>query len=118
MKHPSRLSLLVLLPPFLSLFALAKRPSQHTVTLTWTASSTKGVTYNIYRGTSAGVCNGKPTPYATGITGTSYVDTNVSPGTYFYNVSAVGPTGESACDGEASVTVPKKESGQIRRKLP
>ena len=110
MKLHLKLSLLASLPLLVSFFVFANTPGKHTVTLTWTASTTKGVTYNVYRGSAAGVCNGKPTPYATAITGTTYVDTNVSPGTYFYNVSAVGPTGESACDGETSVTVPDDTS--------
>jgi fibronectin type 3 domain-containing protein len=86
---------------------LANTPGQHTVKLTWTASTTAGATYNIYRGTAAGVCTGTPTPYATGITTASYVDQNTPAGTYFYNVSAVSAAGgESACDGEISIPVP------------
>ncbi len=46
----------------------ANTPGKHTVALSWTASTTSGATYNIYRGTAAGVCTGTPTPYATGIT--------------------------------------------------
>lgn len=84
----------------------ANTPGNHSVSLSWTASTTAGVTYNLYRGSSSGVCSGTPTPYKTGISGTSYVDLNVSPGTYFYNVSAVGTGGESTCDGEVQVTVP------------
>lgn len=83
-------------------------PGKHSVTLSWTASTTAGVTYNLYRGTAAGVCNGTPTPYVTGISGTSYVDTTgLSDGqTLFYNVSAVKGGGESACDGEIQVLIP------------
>jgi len=94
-----------------SISAMANTPGKHTVALSWTASTTSGVTYNIYRGSAAGVCNGTPTPYATGITSTSYLDQNVPAGTYFYNVSAAGPGGESTCDGEVSVTVPNVNTG-------
>jgi hypothetical protein len=103
----------VILTVFL-LFAFtlaANTPGKHTVALSWTASTTSGVTYNLYRGTAAGVCNGTPTPYATGITGTSYLDSTPLPGTSFYNVSAVGLTGESGCDGEISVNVPNISTG-------
>ena len=89
--------------------ALANSPGKHSVTLKWTASTTSGVTYNIYRGSTAGVCNGTPTPYATGITGTQFIDqAGLSDGqTLFYNVSAVGTGGgESACDGEVTVQIP------------
>lgn len=95
----------------LTLLSFANTPGKHTVSLSWTASTTAGVTYNLYRGSSPGVCNGSPTPYQTGISGTSYVDTNTPAGTYYYNVSAVGTGGESACDGEISVTVPNVSTG-------
>jgi hypothetical protein len=94
-----------------SVSAIANTPGKHTVSLAWTASTTSGVTYNIYRGSAAGVCSGSPIPYATGITSASFVDTNAPAGTYFYNVSAVGPNGESSCDGEISVSVPNVNTG-------
>jgi fibronectin type 3 domain-containing protein len=100
---------LLLLPlvVLLSSLAMANTPGRKSVLLSWTASTTPGVTYNIYRDTIASVCVGTPTPYATGVTGTSFVDTNVTLGTtYFYNVSAVGSGGESACDGEVTAQVP------------
>ena len=89
-------------------WALANTPGQHSVVLTWTASTTSGVTYNLYRGSTAGVCTGTPTPYATGITAATYTDTvGLTDGqTIFYNVSAVKNGGESACDGELQVQIP------------
>lgn len=87
--------------------AFANTPGRRAVTLTWTASTSSGVSYNLYRGTAAGVCSGTPTPYQPGIATTSFIDTNVTLGTtYFYNVSAVGSGGESTCDGEVQVPVP------------
>jgi len=89
--------------------AFANTPGQHSVTLSWNASTTPGVTYNIYKGTAKGVCNGSPTPYATGINALQYVDTvGLTDGqTIFYNVSDVGTGGaESACDGEVQVLIP------------
>ena len=80
-------------------------PGKPTVTLTW-HEVTPGVTFNIYRGSVAGVCAGSPTPFMTGVTNPSYIDTTVTPGlTYVYAVSAV-KGGESACSNEAQITVP------------
>jgi hypothetical protein len=89
-------------------FAHCNNPGKHSVSLNWTASTTSGVTYNLYRGTSAGVCNGTPTPYQTGITAAQFVDTvGLTDGaTLFYNVSAVKGGAESACDGELQVQIP------------
>jgi fibronectin type 3 domain-containing protein len=97
----------LLLVLFSSLAGFANTPGKHSVTLTWTASTSTGVTYNIYRGTATGVCSGTPTPLVTGISTTSFTDSTVALNTtYFYNVSAVGTGGESACDGEVTVQVP------------
>lgn len=88
--------------------ALANTPGKHSVVLNWTASTTAGVTYNLYRGSAAGVCNGNPAPYQTGISGTTFTDTaNLTDGqTIFYNVSAVKGGAESTCDGELQVLIP------------
>lgn len=88
--------------------AFANNPGKHQVTLSWTASTTAGVTYNIYRGSAAGVCSGSPTPYQTGISTTQFVDTTgLADGqTLYYNVSAVKGGAESACDGEIQVQIP------------
>ncbi len=85
--------------------ACANTPGTHTVKITWIASNTSGVTYNVYRGTAAGVCSGTPTPYASNISPTSFTDSAPPSGTVFYAISAVGPTGESACV-EGSGVVP------------
>ncbi len=82
-------------------------PSPRTVTLTWTASISPNVSgYNIYRGTASGG------PYAKVnsalITGTSYMDTTVVPGTtYFYVATAIDSgSNESAYSNEARAIVP------------
>jgi hypothetical protein len=95
----------------LLLFALplwANTPGKHAVNLSWTASITAGVTYNLYRGSTAGVCNGTQTPYVTGIATTTFVDNaNLADGqTIFYNVSATKGGAESACNGELQVQIP------------
>jgi hypothetical protein len=73
------------------------------IRLTWTASSTSGVTYNVYRGTAPG---GEGTvPYATGVTGTRYDDKAATGGlTYYYRVTARHAAGESGPSNEASAT--------------
>jgi fibronectin type 3 domain-containing protein len=87
--------------------AVANTPGKRSVVLTWTDPDT-GVTFNVYRGTAAGVCSGSPMPYATGVPALTYTDTAVVSGTtYFYNVSAVKGGIEGPCsNAEAQVTVP------------
>ncbi len=102
-------TLIILFTFSAALLAQANTPGAHSVALSWTASPTSGVTYNLYRGTVAGVCSGTPTPYRTGLTVTSFTDTaGLTDGaTIFYNVSAVNSTGgESVCDGELQVQIP------------
>ena len=78
----------------------------HTVALSWTASTTSGVTYNVYRGTTSGGEN-YSSPVATGITGTSFTDCSVAPGqTYYYVIEAVSGTTSSAPSSEVSVMIP------------
>jgi len=81
---------------------LAAVPANGQVTLSWSAP--KGTdTYNIYRGTSPG--GEDATPLATGVTGTSFVDSSAVNGRqYYYEVTAVDSGGESAPSAEASAT--------------
>ena len=80
----------------------------HAVSLTWTASTSPGVTgYNVYRGTVSGG------PYSdqltsTPIAATSYTDTTVAAGqTYYYVATAVGTGGESSVySNQAVATLP------------
>jgi hypothetical protein len=77
----------------------------HYVTLNWAASTTPGVTYNIYRSTTAGAY--PSTPLASAGTTTSYTDLTVSAGvTYYYVVTAVSGSGESGHSNEVPATVP------------
>ena len=54
----------------------------HSNVLSWTASPTSGVTYNLYKGIAPGVCGTGKTPYKTGIAGTTYTDTYDLPSGY------------------------------------
>jgi fibronectin type 3 domain-containing protein len=79
----------------------------HSVTLTWTASTSTGVTgYNLYRSQTSG---GPYTQVNTSlISGTSYMDSSVTAGqTYYYVVTAVGSGGsQSSYSNQASAAVP------------
>ncbi|HEV8067501.1 MAG TPA: fibronectin type III domain-containing protein [Planctomycetaceae bacterium] len=82
------------------------------VALAWTApTGATNMTYNVYRGTSAGAEGA--TPIATGLTTTSFTNTSVTAGTtYYYEVTSVDPQslatpsiapfGESARSNEVS----------------
>ena len=80
------------------------------VTLTWNASVTPGVTYNVYRSATAGSCF--TTKIATGVAVLNYDDPTVIPGsTYFYSVSAQNTGGEStSCSNEVQIAVPTPPS--------
>jgi hypothetical protein len=95
--------------------APAKRSAQaatttHSVTLTWTASTTTGATYNVYK--IVGPC-GAMTGFAVlntvPITALVYTDSGVTAGvTYCYTVTAVTSGGQSAvgAGGAIQVVVP------------
>lgn len=79
----------------------------HAAALSWTASTTPNVTYNVYR--AAASTGPFTTPLnAAPITGTSYTDTTVQAGqTYYYVVTAVASGGqESAFSSPTSGTIP------------
>ena len=79
----------------------------HSVTLTWTASTSTGVTgYNVFRSQTTG---GPYTQVNTNlIGGTSYVDSSVTAGqSYYYVVTAVGSgSSQSSYSNETSASVP------------
>ena len=79
--------------------AATSGPAKKMISLSWTASS-GATSYNVKRST----VNGGPyTVIATGVTSTSVVDTGLRSGTtYFYVVSAVNSSGESANSSQAS----------------
>jgi fibronectin type 3 domain-containing protein len=79
---------------------------QHTVALSWTASTSTVVGYNVYRSTTSGG------PYTlltnAPVAGTAYTDSTVQSGvTYFYVVTAVNSNGtESVYSNESTAVVP------------
>ncbi len=91
--------------------------SNSQVQLNWTASSTSAsdpeLTYNVFRSTTSGaehnISNTNMTPMiATGVTGTSFTDTMLTPNTtYYYEITASGQeSGESPVSNQATVTTP------------
>ena len=96
----------------LLLIASAVPQVQHGTTLTWVASTTAGVTYNVYRGTTS---TGESiiAQNASPITGTTYFDAvtlGASPQTFYYYVEAVETSGtitvNSIPSNEVSATFP------------
>jgi hypothetical protein len=80
----------------------------HSVSLTWTASTDAGASYNIYRLT--GACPSAGTTgftkiTATPVAATSYSDTTVAPGTYCYYATAVLGGAESVPSNLASAVI-------------
>jgi len=75
-------------------------PGNAQITVSWTASG-GATSYNLYRSLTAGAEG--TTPYKTGITSTSSVDTGLANGTtYYYKVAAVNSVGTSAQSTEVS----------------
>ena len=73
------------------------------IDLVWTAATGSAMSYNVYRGTSAG--GEAATALASGVIGTSYADKSVSAGTeYFYKVAAVNVAGQGPNSNEANAT--------------
>jgi fibronectin type 3 domain-containing protein len=84
-----------------SLTAVPDANVNGSVALSWNASS-GAISYNVYRGTSAG--GESMTPIASGITATSYTDNTLSSSTtYYYKVAAVNAVGTGALSTEVSV---------------
>lgn len=73
--------------------------------LTWTVSTSAVIGYNVYRSVVSG--SGYLKVNSSLITGTEYVDSQVTSGTYFYVATSVDSTGrESIFSNQISVVVP------------
>ncbi|MEP6539622.1 MAG: DUF2012 domain-containing protein [Bryobacteraceae bacterium] len=87
-------------------FTATAVPVSHSVTLTWTMSTSPSITgYNVYRGTVAGgpytKMNSSP------VSTTSYLDSSVTAGaTYFYVSTTVQSATESSYSNQAAAVVP------------
>ena len=93
-------------PAVVSLSGSGTQPVQHSVTLSWSASTSTVAGYFVYRGTVSGG------PYtklqSSSQPGLTYVDSTVQSGTtYYYVVTAVDSSGnESANSNQATAVVP------------
>jgi hypothetical protein len=81
-------------------------PGSHSVSLSWNASSSTVVGYNVYRGTQTGGPYNRVNSSPDG--NTTFLDSNVQAGaTYFYVVTAVDANSqESGFSNETSAVVP------------
>ena len=88
--------------PYAASGLIATLSNNTNVNLSWTAGS-EATSYNLYRAAESG---GEPTnPVVTGITGTTYTDTNLNSGTtYYYQVVAVNGSGPTGYSPEAHAT--------------
>ncbi len=84
----------------------AQAATQHSVSLTWTASTSQVTGYNIYRGTQTGGPYSRLNPTAEA--NSNYADSTVLAGsTYFYVTTSVDANGaESANSNEATAVIP------------
>ena len=95
--------------PWRAAFARPQVATMHSTTISWTASVTPNVTYDVYRATSA---SGPFTKLNTsGIANTVFTDTTATPGIqYFYEVDAVdtvnGVVEDSGPSSQVSATEP------------
>jgi hypothetical protein len=80
-------------------------PVQHSVLLSWNPAASQTVSYRMYRSTISGSSYGL---LASAISGTSYTDQTVQPGTaYYYVVTAVDAAGrESGYSNQIKATIP------------
>jgi len=84
---------------------LTATATNNQVMLSWTGGS-GATSFNLYRAAESGYGNAIA-PVVTGITGTSYNDTNLNGGTtYYYQVVAVNTSGPSGFSPEARATTP------------
>jgi hypothetical protein len=82
--------------------------AQHSVTLSWTASTdaaaNPSLTYNVYRSPT---CTGAfAKRNASPVAATSYVESDVLPGSYCYQVTSVLSGSEGAPSNQAAVLIP------------
>ncbi|MGD0940014.1 MAG: malectin domain-containing carbohydrate-binding protein [Terracidiphilus sp.] len=89
----------------MALTAAAVSPNE--VNLAWTASSTAGVTYNVFRSQEPGILPTGGDQIASGLSSTSYSDNNANPSTtYYYAVEAFDSGGSSATSNYATAMTP------------
>src|SRR5262249_32769297 len=90
--------------------------SSRQINLSWTASTTSGVTYSIFRSTTSGFTPSAANRIANGLIGATFADTGLTASTaYFYVVEAVNPGGvSSAPTNQASAPTPAASSTTVQ----
>jgi hypothetical protein len=79
--------------------------SSSEIDLSWTASTTNGVSYSIFRSTTSGFAPSSSNQIASGVSGTTYSDTGLAASTtYYYLAEAVNAGGTSVPSNQASAT--------------
>ncbi len=82
------------------------------INLSWTASSTPGVTYSVYSSKTSGFTLSSSNRIATGVTATTYSNAGLTASTtYYYLVTAVDSSGQSAPSNQAGATTQSAGSG-------
>jgi len=91
-------------------------PAQHTVSLTWTASTdaaaNPSLAYNVYRATTCGGAFAKVN--ASPVAATNYSDSAVLPGSYCYQVTSVLSGAEGSPSNQAAALIPSSLQQQTR----
>jgi len=93
----------------------ASETNSNAVTLNWDASSTSGVTYDIYASTTPGTTPSLATLVAQNVTATTYIQTALQPNTtYYYTVVSANYGGESTAATATITTLPPGNSSGIQ----
>ena len=86
--------------------------SSQQINLTWAASATSGVSYNVYQSQTSGVDPSASTRIATGVNGTSYTSGGLAAAsTYYFLVTAVSANGESGSSNGVTATTQSAATG-------
>ncbi len=85
------------------------------INLSWTASTTSGVTYNVYRANTPYFISGAANLLVAGVTTTTYSDTAVpfTGTTYYYRVTALDSYGQSTRSNTAGATTPQSANDLV-----
>jgi hypothetical protein len=108
LSHPANVTLTVtgsVQPPQPPSNLMANAVSNSAINLSWTASPTSGVTYDVFRSTTSGFSPSSSNQIASGVTVTSFSDSGLTCNTaYFYLVEAANSGGTSTPSNQASAT--------------
>ena len=90
----------------------AAAASSSAINLSWTASTTTGVSYTVYRSTTNGFTPSAANQIATGLAVLTYADSGLAASTaYYYLAKASGSTGTSGASNQATATTQAASGG-------